>query len=501
MMAGSIIDALEISWRPVFAPVVVVLTALAVMLVGSRLGEEESEGLGWLSFGGLVLATLCSLGAVGEHTLAFSGALIVDYYTAFFYCLTAACAAIVVLLSLDYVPALALPSTEYYTLLLMATVGMMLMAAAGDLIIIFLGLEMMSISVYVMAAISRRDPRSSEAGLKYFLLGAFSTGFFLYGIALLYGATGSIKLEVIARALQTPALAASPLVLLGLALMLIGFGFKVAAVPFHSWTPDAYEGAPTPVTALMAVGVKSAAFAGFLRLLLVYLTVLHVQWGWALWVLAALTMTVGNLVALAQDNIKRMLAYSAIAHAGYVLVGMTAGSAAAGAAVLYYLLGYACANLGAFAVLVAVERAGQPGTTLTDLGALAKDQPMLAAAMALFMLSLMGLPPLAGFVGKFYVFSAAIQAGYVYLVVLAALNSAVSTYYYARVIAVMYVSEGAERKLRPRGPGLLAALAVAVVATILIGVYPRPYVEMAAGAYASAAGFARAGVKAAFLSH
>ena len=501
MISGTIGAALDASWRPVLAPAVVAITAMAVMLVGSRLGEEDSEGLGWLTFSGLALAALCAFAAVGRHAPAFAGALIVDDYTAFFYCLIAVCAAMVVLLSLDYVPALELPSTEYYALLLSATVGMMLMAAAGDLIIIFLGLETMSISVYVMAAIARRDPRSSEAGLKYFLLGAFSTGFLLYGIALLYGATGSIKLEAISRALQSSALAASPLVLLGLAMMLIGFGFKVAAVPFHAWTPDAYEGAPTPVTALMAVGVKSAAFAGFLRLLLVYLPALHAQWGGALWVLAALTMSVGNLVALAQNNVKRMLAYSAIAHAGYILVGMTAAGGAAGAAVLYYLLGYAFANLGAFAVLVAVERVEQPGTTLTDLGGLAKGQPMLAAAMALFMLSLMGLPPLAGFVGKFYVFSAALQAGYVWLVVLAALNSVLSTYYYARVIVAMYVNEGAERKLRARRPGLSVALAVAIVATIIIGVYPRPYVEMAAGAYASAAGIARSGVRAAFLAH
>jgi NADH-quinone oxidoreductase subunit N len=501
MIPSPVVATLETSWRPVLAPAVVTLTALVVMLAGSQLGEEDSEGLGWIALSGLVIAALCGLSAAGRHAPAFAEALIVDNYTAFFYCLIAVSAAMVALLSLDYVPALELPSTEYYTLLLLGTVGMMLMAAAGDLIVIFLGLEMMSISVYVMAAIARRDPRSSEAGLKYFLLGAFSTGFLLYGIALLYGATGSIKLEAISRALHNPLLAQSPLVLLGLALMLIGFGFKVAAVPFHAWTPDAYEGAPTPVTALMAVGIKSAAFAGFLRLLLVYLTALRTDWTWALWVLAALTMSVGNLAALLQDRVKRMLAYSAIAHAGYILVGMTAAGGAAGAAVLYYLLGYVFANLGAFAVLVAVERVEQPDTTLADLSGLARGQPMLAAAMALFMLSLTGLPPLAGFVGKFYVFSAALQAGYVWLVVLAALNSAVATYYYVRVIVAMYVNEDIGHKRRARKPGLLTALAVAVVATIIIGLYPRPYVDMAAGAYASAAGIERPSVRAALLTH
>jgi NADH-quinone oxidoreductase subunit N len=493
MIRNSVAIALDPSWRPVLAPAVVAVTAAVVMLVGSRLDEEESEGLGWLAFGGLLLAAVCALFAVGHHAPTFAGALILDDYTAFFYGLIAICAATVVLLSLDYVPALGLPSTEYYALLLGATVGM--------IIVLFIGLEMMSLSVYVMAAIARRDPRSTEAGLKYFILGAFSTGFLLYGVALLYGATGSIKLEVISRALQNSVLPTSPLVLLGLAMLLVGFGFKIAAVPFHAWTPDAYEGAPTPVTALMAVGVKSAAFAAFLRLLLVYLAALHAQWAWALWVLAVLTMSVGNLVALAQNNLKRMLAYSAIAHAGYILVGMTAARGAAGASVLYYLLGYAFANLGAFAVLVWVEQVGESGTTLADLGGLARQKPMVAAAMALFMLSLMGLPPLAGFVGKFYVFSAALQSGYVWLVVVAALNSVVSTYYYARVIVAMYVNEGIEHRLAARRPGLAIALTFAIVATIIIGVYPRPYLEMAGGAYASAASVARSGVRAAFLAH
>ncbi len=477
---------LILSWRSVLAPGIVALTAVVTMLVGSGLSEDESESVGWIALTGLVAAAIASLAASGDHIVTFGGSLIIDDYTAFFYLLIPVCSAVVVLFSFDYVAALGLPATEYYALLLFATTGMMLMAGAGDLIVMFLGLETMSISAYVMAAMAQRDPKSSEAGLKYFLLGAFSTGFLLYGIALLYGATGSIKLEAVAQMVRKHSIALSPFVLLGLGLILVGFGFKVAAAPFHVWTPDAYEGAPTSVTALMAVGIKLGAFAGFIRVLLIYLAPLHAQWSGVLWALAALSMTVGNLAALAQENIKRMLAYSAIAHAGYILVGMTAGRSEVGPALLYYLLGYAFANLGAFAVLVAVEQAQQSGTKLDDLSGLARNHPMLAAAMALFMLSLMGMPPLAGFVGKFYIFSVALESRYVWLVIIATLNSVVSAYYYARVIVAMYMREGAERQAQTRQPTLLFALAVAALATVIIGLLPHPYISASSAAYASA---------------
>jgi NADH-quinone oxidoreductase subunit N len=363
------------------------------------------------------------------------------------------------------------------------------MASAGDLIIIFLGLETMSIAVYALAGFIRRDAKSSEAAIKYFLLGAFSTGFLLYGIALIYGATGTIRLEPI-RASLAGGVGSNPLLLLGVGMMLIGLGFKVAAVPFHAWTPDAYEGAPTPITGFMAVGVKLAAFAGFLRIFMANLGPVSHEWTAVLWVIAALTMTVGNIVALVQSNIKRMLAYSAIAHAGYVIVGMAAGPGHdTGGAVLYYLLAYAFTNLAAFAVVVALEKPGEPRDRIADYRGLAREHPGLAAAMALCLLSLTGVPPLAGFVGKFYIFSAALNAGLIWLVVIAALNSVMSAYYYIGVIVAMYMQEGGVAvEQMGRRPGLLISVAVGVAGVIVLGVYPQPYMGAAVNAFASALG-------------
>ncbi len=395
----------------------------------------------------------------------------------------------VVLMSLSYADEARLPGAEYYSLILFAALGMMLMAAAGDLIMIFIGLETMSIAIYVLAGLKRTDPRSGEAAIKYFLLGAFSTGFLLYGIALLYGATGTIKLEPIRVALAHGVGLGSPLLLLGIAMMLIGFGFKIAAVPFHMWTPDAYEGAPTPITAYMATGVKLAAFAGFLRVFPLHLGAVSADWSWVLWVIAALTMTVGNVVALVQTNIKRMLAYSAIAHAGYLLVAMAAVVPQAGAAMLYYLIGYVVANLGAFGVVTALERRGESNDLIEDYRGLAQREPALAAAMAIFLFSFTGVPPLVGFIGKFYIFSGALQAGLVGLVVIAVLNSVIAAYYYVYVIVAMYMQEGgvevASMKLRP---GLVATIAIALIATILIGIYPAPYMTAATTAFNSALG-------------
>ena len=398
-------------------------------------------------------------------------------------------AGIVVLMSLNYADQVQLPGAEYYSLILFAALGMMLMAAAGDLIMIFIGLETMSIAIYVLAGLKRTDPRSNEAAIKYFLLGAFSTGFLLYGMALTYGATGSIKLEAIRTALNHELVVRNPVLLLGIAMMLIGFGFKIAAVPFHMWTPDAYEGAPTPITAYMATGVKLAAFAGFLRVFPLHLSAVSVDWAWVLWVLAALTMTVGNIAALVQTNIKRMLAYSAIAHAGYLLVAMAAVIPLAGAAVLYYLLGYVVANLGAFAVVIALERGDETHDLIEDYRGLAQREPALAAAMAIFLFSFTGVPPLVGFVGKFYIFSGALQAGLVWLVVIAVVNSVIAAYYYISIIVAMYMQEGGVAVASmTRRPGLMATIAIALIATVLIGIYPSPYMTAATTAFNSARG-------------
>jgi len=488
-MSGFNLSAIGFSWLPILPLTAISLGAMVVMLVGVQVDDEDSASLGFLALVALLAAFVVTMFELGQNTLAFHGALAVDDYTVFFEAVIIITTALTVAMSLEYAADAAIAGAEYYALVLLAALGMMLMAAAGDLIIIFLGLETMSIAVYALAGFIRRDPRSNEAALKYFLLGAFSTGFLLYGIALIYGATGTIRLEPIRAALSS-GIGTNPLLLLGLGMMLVGFGFKVAAVPFHMWTPDAYEGAPTPITAFMAVGVKLAAFAGFLRIFMANLGAISTEWTTVLWILAVLTMTTGNVVALVQNNIKRMLAYSAIAHAGYIIVGMAAGSGrGAGGAILYYLLAYAFTNLGAFAVVVALDRGAETHDEITDYRGLARDHPGLAAGMALCLLSLTGIPPLAGFVAKFYIFAAALNAGLVWLVVIAVLNSVVSAYYYVGVIVAMYMQEGGVAvEQMSRRPGLLISVAVGVAGVIALGVYPQPYIGAAVSAFSSALG-------------
>ena len=483
------LKAIDFQWLPILPLITIALAAIVVLLVGVRVDDEESEGLGWLAAASIAIAFVLTLAMSGQNTSAFSGSIAIDDFAVFFELAILFVAAFVVLMSLSYATETRLPGAEYYSLILFAALGMMLMAAAGDLIIIFIGLETMSIAIYVLAGLKRSDPRSNEAAIKYFLLGAFSTGFLLYGIALVYGATGTIKLEPIRNALAHGIGLGSPLLLLGVGMMLIGFGFKIAAVPFHMWTPDAYEGAPTPITAYMATGVKLAAFAGFLRVFPLHLSAISADWTWVLWIMAALTMTVGNVVALVQTNIKRMLAYSAIAHAGYLLVAMAAAVPEAGAAMLFYLVGYVVANLGAFGVVIALERRGISNDMIEDYRGLAQREPALAAAMTIFLLSFTGVPPLVGFVGKFYIFSGALQGGLIWLVVIAVLNSVMAAYYYIYVIVAMYMQEGgvAVRSMTLR-PGLVATIAIALIATILIGVYPSPYMNAASTAFNSALG-------------
>jgi len=480
--------AINFVWLPILPLVIVAVAAIIVLLAGVRVDDTESEGLGLVALAALAVAFVFALGILGQYGVAFAGAISIDSFSGFFELVILIAAMFTVLMSLDYAAENRIPGAEYYSLMLFSTLGMMLMATAGDLIVIFLGLETMSIPVYVLAGIMRRNARSNEAAIKYFLLGAFSTGFLLYGIALVYGATGTIKLGPIHTALATGALGANPLLLLGIGLMVVGFGFKVAAVPFHMWTPDVYEGAPTPVTAFMAVGVKLAAFAAFVRVFLVDFPALGVHWQSVLWVVAALTMTGGNLIAVVQTDIKRMLAYSAIAHAGYLLLAMAAG-VQSGPAILYYLLGYAFTNLGAFAVVIALERRGEVTNQISDFRGLAVRQPLLAAAMTIFLLSLTGVPPMAGFVGKFFIFTEALHQGYTGLVVIAVFNSVASAYYYFYVLVAMYMQEGGvEVERMSKRPALVAAIGLAALATILIGIYPQPYMTSAYNAFHSASG-------------
>ena len=487
-MSSFNLAAINFVWLPILPMIIVVIAAIVVLLIGVRIDDSESEGLGLVTLASLGIAFVFTLGILGQSGVAFSGAISIDSFSGFFELMILIAAMFTVLMSLDYAPENRISGAEYYSLLLFSTLGMMLMATAGDLIVIFLGLETMSIAVYVLAGIMRRDTRSNEAAIKYFLLGAFSTGFLLYGIALIYGATGSIKLGPIHDALASGSMDSNPLLLLGTGMMVIGFGFKVAAVPFHMWTPDVYQGAPTPITAFMAVGVKLAAFSAFVRVFLVDLAPVGEHWQTVVWAVAVLTMTGGNLIALVQTNIKRMLAYSAIAHAGYLLLGMAAG-VRSGPAILYYLLGYAFTNLGAFGVVIALERQGEVGNQISDFRGLATRQPLLAGAMAIFLLSLTGVPPMAGFFGKFFIFSEALHQGYVGLVIIAVLNSVVSAYYYFYVLVAMYMEEGGiEVERLSNRPALVAAIGLAAIATILIGAYPAPYIASATSAFYSASG-------------
>jgi NADH-quinone oxidoreductase subunit N len=474
------------NWTVALPGLLVAAAAMVVMLVDAGWRRAEQRGLATLGLLGLAAAAGAALWRwqAGGPTSGFADALRADRYALFFALLVGAGAGLTLLMSIEYVEEQGLAAGEYYALVLLSAAGMVFMAAASDLLVIFLALEIMSVAVYVLAGILRGDVRGNEAAVKYFLLGAFASAFLLYGIAFFYGATGSTRLGAIAQVVGRGGL--TPTMLVGMALLLVGFGFKVALVPFHVWTPDVYEGAPTAVTAFMAVGVKAAGFAAFARVFVTALGAAAPSWTGLLWVGAALTMTVGNVTAVTQTNVKRMLAYSSIAHAGYALVGLVAGSPAGGSALLFYLVAYTAMNAGAFAVLLALGRRGEPHETLGDLAGVGFRQPLLGLAMTVFMLSLAGIPPTAGFVGKFYLFSAAVDAGYVGLAVIGVLNSLISVYYYAGVVVQLYMAEPARPVIPPvERPALAAAIGAAAILTVLFGVFPAGAMEVARAAFAS----------------
>jgi NADH-quinone oxidoreductase subunit N len=411
----------------------------------------------------------------------FARMIYVDNFTFLFYAIILIGTALTIMLSRHYLEDYDKDLGEYYALVLFATVGMMLMAASAHMIMIFLGLEVMSIAVYVLAGLFREDVRSNEASLKYLVLGAFASAFLLFGMAMLYGAAGgTLYLDDLAKRLADAGTLAKPLTLLALGLLVVGFGFKVAAVPFHMWTPDVYEGAPTSITAFMAVGVKAAAFAAFARVMFLAFPAFHVEWNMLLWVLAVATMTLGNVVAIAQTNIKRMLAYSSIAHAGYLLVALVAANQLGVVSILYYLLAYTLMNLGAFGVVILVGRKKDSYLSIYDYSGLGFQHPGLAVAMSVFMFALAGIPPTAGFVGKFYIFSAAVQAGYIWLAIIGVMNSLVSVFYYLRITVLMYMRP-AEADLGPVSftPGVTAVLVITTVGVLLIGIFPGFFYNLA----------------------
>jgi NADH-quinone oxidoreductase subunit N len=469
--------------RPLAPAILVAVTGVVVLLAQALTPRGKQAPVFSLSLAGLIaaLAAVWLLATGGARGALLANAVTADSFSLFLQALLLAIGVAVVLLSPSYLRANHLPAGEYYALLLFSMVGMLGLVSSLELVSIFVALEIMSIAIYGMAGLQRDRMESQESALKYFVTGAFSSAFFLYGVALLYGVSGSTSLEQVARQLAMLPPGGTKLAVLGVAMLVVGFGFKVASVPFHMWVPDVYEGAPTTVTALMSAGVKAAAFGALLRVFGTALPALADAWRPILAVLAIVTMVVGNLAALAQGNVKRMLAYSSVAHAGYVLTALVAAPGLAGEAVLFYLVAYAAVNLGAFGVMAALCRDGREPLSVGDFAGLAERRPALAAAFTVFLVSLTGIPVTAGFVGKFYLFNAAVAAGWVSLALVGVLMSVVSAYYYLRVVVAMYMREpsSSEDAWASVSPASALALAASAAVTLLLGVWPASVLALA----------------------
>ena len=461
-----------------FLPEIVLsIFGMAIMVVDPLLDEKRNQRtLGAIALIGSLAALASALVQAQYPGLAFWNMIQVDAFSVFFHFLILAVTAVVILTSYEYMEVQEIRAGEYYGLILFGAVGMCLMSSAVELVLVFIALEISSISTYILAGFRRRAAISSESSIKYFLLGSFATAFFLYGVALMFGATGSTGIKDIGNVLRSAEIPV--LAYVGVALMFVGLGFKVAAAPFHVWTPDVYEGAPAPVVGFMSTAPKAAVFAVLLRIMFEAHAPGRI---WLIWVVAALSMTIGNLGALVQQNVKRLLAYSSIAHAGYMLVAIAALPSNGIPAVMFYIASYAAMNVGAFAVVSHLARAGERYVNVDDYSGLGARSPILAATLTVFLLSLIGIPVTAGFFGKFYVFSAALQANLVGLVIIGVINSAVASYYYLRVIVVMYMRDAPEPvPISPVPTALGVALAISVVATIYLGVLPGRVLDYAA---------------------
>jgi len=463
---------------PVYPEVVMITVALTVLIFDLFVQKGQKAYLGWYSLAGVAIAAVATVKLMGANGAFFGGTFLLDPFSTFFkFGFFAACG-LGILLSIRYLDIEDIHRGEYYALMLFATTGMMLMASAGDLITLYLGLELMALSIYVLAGFMRKDSRSNESAIKYLILGAFSSGIMLYGMSLLYGLSGTTNLNSILAFLKTADLS-NPVLFLSMVMLIVSFGFKVAAVPFHMWVPDVYEGAPTSVTAFMSAGPKVAGFAVLLRVFIHALGPLQMESSIILSGIAVLTMAVGNVLALAQTNIKRMLAYSSIAHAGYALVGLAAGGPEGAASVMLYVVIYAVMNMGAFGVVIMLRRSGVRGEEITDFTGLGKTNKAAAFLMLIFMFSLTGIPPTAGFVGKFYVFKSAVQAGLIWLAVVGVVFSSISAYFYLRVVMVMYMYEPKAEFDLVKSPALALALALSVTAVLYIGVLPSNLLDFA----------------------
>jgi NADH-quinone oxidoreductase subunit N len=456
--------------------IVLSVFGMIVMVLEPLLDEKTGQKiLGLIALAGALAGLAATWFMAQVPGVAFWNMIRVDGFSVFFHVLVIAIAAVVILSSYEYMAVQRIRAGEYYALILFGTVGVALMSSAVELVLIFIALEISSISSYVLAGFRRHEAASAESSLKYFLLGSFATAFFLYGVALMFGATGSTNIDLIAQALR-----AGPIPLLAfvaVALMFVGLGFKVAAAPFHIWTPDVYEGAPAPIVGFMSTAPKAAAFAVLLRV--VFVINVHAIF-WVIWIAAALSMTLGNVSAFVQDNVKRLLAYSSIAHAGYVLVAFAAAPQLGTSAVMFYTAAYAAMNLGAFAVVTHFANAGERYVTLEDYEGLGRSSPLLAATLTIFLLSLIGIPMTGGFFAKFYVFSAAVKANLIWLTIIGVLNSGVGAYYYLRIIVMMYMRESRkEIPVTPTPLALRVALAVCLVATLYLGLFPGRVLQYA----------------------
>jgi NADH-quinone oxidoreductase subunit N len=455
--------------------------ACALMLVDAFIPAQRKGLTAGLAALGILAAFAALIPRFGATAEAFGGMLLVDGFASFLDVVFLGSGLLGIALAYDYLKRMGIERGEYYSLLLFSICGMMLMGRAGDLIIVFLALELLSIPLYVLSGFAVPRVESEESALKYFLLGAFATGFVVYGIALTFGAVGSTRLQAIVEAVRA-GVDLPGLLLAGVGLILIGLGFKVAAVPFHMWTPDVYQGAPSAVTAFMSVGAKAGGFAALLRVLITALPDVAAAWAPAAAWISALTMVWANIAAIAQPNIKRMLAYSSIAHAGYVLMALAASASSAVApqaasAALFYLAAYAVTNLGAWGVVLTMEKQEGAGLSIDEYAGLGQRRPALALAMTAFMLSLTGVPPTLGFVGKFFLFRAAIDAGLVGLALVGVITSLISAYYYLRIVVVMFMRPG-EPQVRSDA-WLSAGLAAAAVATVALGIIPGPLLALA----------------------
>lgn len=461
----------------------IVLSAWAMLVLlidvfqkGSR-SESSSSSIAWLTIGGIVLAGIANAWLLQLDEASTAGMMVVDSFRVFTNFLFLLAVLLFVLIANRYLDEEHIRLGELYVLVMLSTVGMMVFAGSRDLMVIFIGLEMTSVPIYVLTGVNRRNRKSAEGALKYFLLGAFSSAFFLFGVALLYGGTASTNLAEISAAIAGGA-GSNLFVTSGMALLVVGFGFKIAAVPFHMWTPDAYEGAPAPITGFMAAAVKAAAFAAFLRVFLTAFPGIYDAWSDMIFWLAAITMVAANLVALVEYNVKRMLAYSSIAHAGYLLVALNAGTQLGAASFLFYLVVYTLMTLGAFAVIIAVAGPGEERVDIDSYAGLAWKRPLLGVVMTIFLLSLAGFPFTGGFIGKVFILRSAVEQGLVALAIILVLSSLASYWYYLRVVWYMWFREApAEAVARPPvvvPGGMRAALLVAAIGVMLLGVFPTP---------------------------